>query len=105
MDAVEKTSADYHIRLLRPLAAYVREVHGAAALAQASGRAQLAPSVFDDGQNHWVSVAQFEHFVAAVREYCKSDEEYRRACTHRLAESYGPLRFVLWAASPLTVYR
>jgi signal transduction histidine kinase len=103
---VEGTSptADYDIRVLRPLAAYLRDNQGATALEAASHAAGLDPTDFD-GRNRWVSIAEFESFVAAARERCESDGEFRRACTHRLAESYGPLRFVLWAASPLTVYR
>jgi signal transduction histidine kinase len=94
----------YQIRILRPLAAYLRDVHGARTLEEAAASAGLTAADFE-GSTRWVTIQQFESFVAATREQCATDDEFRRACVHRLAESYGPLRFVLWAASPLTVYR
>jgi signal transduction histidine kinase len=104
MSGVDATAAPYQIRILRPLALYVRDTYGPEALVKSARAARIAENAFE-GATHWLTIDQFEAFVASVREQCADDSEFRKACTHRLAEGYGPLRFVTWAASPLTVYR
>jgi len=96
--------AQYNLRILRPLADYVRAQHGAEALKKvaAAGRV-LADDL--DGKSHWVPIEQFESLLAAARALFPDDETFKKACVYRLAEAYGPMRYVLWATSPATVYR
>jgi signal transduction histidine kinase len=55
------------------------------------------------GKNRWVSKGQLETFLERARERLGSDDEFRAACVHRLAEGYGPMRWVLRAMAPSAV--
>lgn len=57
-----------------------------------------------DGRNHWISQQQFEAFLERARAEMTSDEEFRAASTFRMAEGYGPIRFVMWATTPSAIY-
>ena len=48
----------------------------------------------------WISLEQTESILHFVRELTGSDESFAEACTYRMKESYGPLRFLLWATTP-----
>lgn len=49
----------------------------------------------------WISLEQTEIVLKMVRELAGSDEAFMDACAYRMKESYGPLRFLLWASSPV----
>jgi signal transduction histidine kinase len=97
-------SADYNLRILWPLARYIEDRRGTPALAELAGVAGLAAADFG-GANHWVSAAAFEAIVAHSRSVLKDDDEFRVACVHRIAEAYGPLRYLTWATSPAIIYQ
>ncbi|MBD3277282.1 MAG: hypothetical protein GF388_03195 [Candidatus Aegiribacteria sp.] len=48
----------------------------------------------------WISLQQVETLLKFVRDHVDSDEEFKQACVYRMRESYGPLRFLLWATTP-----
>jgi signal transduction histidine kinase len=96
--------ADYNLRILWPLARYLEDRQGASALTELANVAGLLPEDFD-GKSRWVSATAFEAIVAHSRRFLKDDDEFRTACVHRMAEAYGPFRYVLWAMSPATIYQ
>jgi signal transduction histidine kinase len=101
---LEKKSADYNVRILWPVARYLEDKHGAPALTELANVAGLVPEDFG-GKNSWVSAVAFEALLAHFRSLLQSDDEFRVACAYRIAEAYGPLRYVLWATSPAAIYQ
>ena len=49
----------------------------------------------------WISLQQAETLLKFVRDHVGSDEKFKEACVYRMRESYGPLRFLLWATTPV----
>jgi signal transduction histidine kinase len=100
----EKTaaSADFSLRILWSLARWVEDKKGSAALAQLAAEAGVSPQDFD-GSTRWVSHEQFEEILTHARELAASEAEFTAACTYRIAESYGALRYMVWALSPQQV--
>jgi signal transduction histidine kinase len=96
-------SADYNLRILWPLARWVEEKLGAEALADIAEGTGVAPAQFD-ATGDWVSAEAFETILARARARMPDDETFMRACTYRIKEAYGPIRYVLWATSPGAVY-
>ena len=97
-------AAQYNLRILRPLADFIVAEHGADRLASITDTCGVTSSDLD-GKSHWGSSEQFEGFLEAARKLVPDDEAFKRACVYKLAESYGPIRYVLWATSPYAVYR
>jgi signal transduction histidine kinase len=95
--------ADYNLRIVWTLARYVEERYGIEGLRDVASAGGLQPGDFD-GSNRWVSWKQFEDILTKARSLMESDDEFKRACVHRLKEAYGPLRYVLWATSPAQVF-
>ncbi len=98
------TSSQLNARILQPLASYLREHHGIAALTTTATAGSLSPEQLD-GRTLWVPLTQVEKVLETARSYCPDDEAFKLACAHRLAEGYGAIRFVLWATSPASVYQ
>lgn len=96
-------TADLNARILRPLAQWVRDVKGVSAVSAMATVAGLHPDDLD-GRSRWVSTQQFEAILSHARALCADDDEFKKACTHKLAQSYGAIRFVLWATSVKSVY-
>jgi len=96
-------SADYSIRVLDPLAKYFRDKHGKEVFEEILAPTGLGIADFDQ-HNRWISSATFEKFLEVARERFSDDASFKQACTHRLEEGYGPVRYVLWATSPAAVY-
>ncbi len=92
-----------NLRVLWGLAQWVRDRRGSDVLEELAGDADL-PADHLDGRSHWVSHDRFEAFLSGCRALMGSDEEFERACTHRLPEAYGPLRFALRAMTPRLMY-
>ena len=95
---------ELNLRILWSLARWVEDRFGFAALERISERAGIAPSDFD-GTTRWISHQQFETVLAGARVFCADDDEFAKACIHRFAESYGPVRYMLWALSPGDICR
>jgi signal transduction histidine kinase len=100
--ASASASADFNIKILAPLEKYLRDCVGGTALGDVCREAGLAPSDFE-GPPKWISWEQFETFLAEVRKRVADDREFSDACVYRIAEGYGPIRFLTWATSPRSV--
>ena len=98
------TEAEINIRVLWCAAQYLRDEHGEDVLAEVAASAALDEALIDDTSS-WIRVAQVSTFFEGVRSKCASDEMFRQACIHRMAEAYGPLRFVLPATTPRQVIK
>lgn len=97
------SNADYNARILHPLTCWLRERRGADHVAQLAAAAGLSPNTLDGG-NEWISQEQFEAFLEEARETFTDDEEFKRAAVHRMADSYGLMRYLLWASTPDAVF-
>ena len=96
-------TADYNLRILWPLARWIEDQHGAEKLTSVLEGTGVVASQFD-AKNDWVSAETFETFLARARALMPDDETWMRAATYRIKEAYGPIRYVLWAASPGAVF-
>jgi len=96
-------SADYNLRILWPLARWIEDNLGAEALASALEGTGVTAAQFE-AKHDWVSADTFETILAHARALMPDDETFMRACAYRIKEAYGPIRYVLWAASPAAVY-
>lgn len=92
----------YDVRILRPLANYILVHHGDAALVRVAEAGGIGPRDLD-GRSCWVHANQFEALLQAARDVVGDDDTFKTACTYRLAESYGAVRYALWATSPQAV--
>lgn len=99
-------SDDAHInlRLLRPLARYLRESQSPEVLEAVAATIARAPADFE-GRSVWISTEEFERVLVAARERLEDDDELKRACIYRMPDEYGPLRFVVQATTPLRLFR
>ncbi|MBK7402086.1 MAG: HAMP domain-containing histidine kinase [Myxococcales bacterium] len=95
--------ADLNARIAQPLARWILETKGEAALASMTNAAGLQPLDLD-GRSRWISLEQLESILSHARAHCTDDAEFRRACAYKLLESYGAMRFMLWATSPQRVF-
>ena len=96
-------TADYNLRILWPLARWIEDQHGAEKLTSVLEGTGVVASQFN-ARNDWVSSETFETFLARARALMADDETLMRAATYRIREAYGPIRYVLWAASPGAVF-
>lgn len=96
-------AAEYSLRILWSAARWVEDRHGAAALESIAQEAGVLATDFD-GSTRWVSHEQFEKILAGVRELAGTDDLFCEACAYRFEESYGALRYMLWALSPRQLY-
>lgn len=98
------SSTDYNLRILWPLARWIEEKGGGTAtLATVVEGTDATPADFD-GKTRWVSASTFETIIEQARATMPDDATFKRACVHRIQEAYGPIRYVLWAASPSAVF-
>lgn len=104
-EALPSAPPDLNIRILRPLAGWVRDTHGPGTLQKLAGRCGIPLDLLEDRRSHWTSLERFEAFLLGVRELAGSEEGFRAACVHRFQEAYGPFRILLWALSPEQIYR
>jgi len=96
-------AADYSLRVVQALISFVSDELGEAALVEIAAAAELDPATLR-ACKAWVPVAQLEALLEAVFERLDRDEaRFTAACSHRLAEGYGPMRYIVWATSPKTV--
>ncbi len=95
--------AGYNLRIAWPLSQYIVDHHGKDVLAAIGAPHEVEPRHFEE-TSHWVSASTLEAILAAIRETVGDERTYRTACTYRMKEAYGPLRYVLWATSPFMVF-
>ncbi|MFK7991874.1 MAG: sensor histidine kinase [Sandaracinaceae bacterium] len=102
-EEVDASVAELNLRILQGLALYVADHCGADVLKAVAEAGDVQPSQLD-GRSLWVSWERFERILAAAAEHVPTEDTFRRACAHRLAESYGPLLLLLKASSPAMVF-
>lgn len=85
-----------NLRILWPLARWIEDVHGAQALRDVAREVKLTADAFD-GKTRWVPSEVFEEILRRAHALAGSDEAFTKACVHRFAESYGPMKYMLWA--------
>jgi len=95
-------SEDLNVRLLKPLIQYVKEKYGEDNAERVAETAGLKPTDFE-GSKYWISLSQFETVLAEARSLMRNDEEFRQACSYRMTEGYGLLRFLVRATSVASV--
>jgi signal transduction histidine kinase len=96
-------SADFNLRILRPVVRYVADYYGRAELeriAQASGLT-LADL---DGTSTWCSIEQLDSVLHGARELMPDDRAFLEACGYEIDEPRGALRFYMGAISPTMAY-
>ena len=96
--------AEYNLRILVPLARYLDDRLGAEALAKVAASAGATRADFEPTTNKWVSWEQFETVLDGARALIPDDETFMRACSFRMAETMGVVRFAFWAATPSLIY-
>lgn len=82
---------------------WVRDNKGELALAELAQAAGVTNDDLLRGRS-WIPYHRFVLLLGAARELMPDEETFRRACTYRMSEAYGPLRFVTWALSPSFVF-
>ena len=96
-------SADYSLRILWSLARWLEDIKGREALVRFASVAKLAPADFESGTT-WISHEQFEALMTEALAETGSEQQLKEACAHRFRENYGPVRYMLWAFTPKTLY-
>ena len=97
------SAPQYNARILRSLGEFVRSEYGQAALAETASAGGFRADELD-GRSLWVSLDRVEAVLTAARARMPSDDVFKKACVHKMADAYGPIRYVLWATSPAAVY-
>jgi signal transduction histidine kinase len=95
-------AAEINIRVLWCQSRYVRDELGESELERMALLAGLNVADLDDG-SRWISMRQAACFLDALLETLGDEESYRQACVHRMAEAYGPLRYVITSTTPTLV--
>jgi len=90
-------------RILAPLFRYVADLRGADALLAVLDQAGV-PARARDARS-WLTHAEFEAALAAVRAALADEDEFRAACAYEVERSYGPLVLLLRAVSVESVYK
>lgn len=98
MSESQTGNAEFNLKIVWSLARWVEDVHGRARLEDIARAARVDVSDLD-GTTHWTSLERVELFLTKVRELCEGEAAFRVACAHRFAESYGPVRYMVWALS------
>ena len=99
------TRADVNVRVVKALAQYVEDQHGAPTLEDVAHKAGLTADDLLHGKG-WIPLEQFEAVLEGAFDLVGGDEEkFQQACSYGLAQAYGPARFLLWATSPKMVLK
>ncbi|HUL57628.1 MAG TPA: hypothetical protein VLU43_00045 [Anaeromyxobacteraceae bacterium] len=98
-----KPRGELSARILAPLFRYVAERRGEAVLAESLARAGAPARA--RSRLAWLTHAEFEASLAAVRACVADEAEFLVACGHDLGRSYGAFALVARAFSVALVYR
>jgi signal transduction histidine kinase len=90
---------DLNLRIIRSLCRFVEETYGSEKLDALSWEAGVPVEQLRSCRG-WISQEQAEAIMHRVHSWVGSDQAFMKACIHRMKDSYGPLRFLLWATSP-----
>jgi signal transduction histidine kinase len=97
-------SDDFNVRILQPLANFLRDQHGLMRLQTAAVAAGLDAASFD-GRSRWVSLEQTERFLREARALFPSDDAFRAACAYDYRNrSYGWMLLMGRALTPWASY-
>jgi signal transduction histidine kinase len=102
--SVPEDAPEMSIRIVWCPAMFVRDTMGAEKLDELTRAAGFTAADVDTGKL-WISVRQISVFLGSVRALVSDEEGFEGACRHRLSESYGPIRYVLWATTPKAVLK
>ena len=91
--------ADLNMRIIQSLVWFVEDKYGPAKLDALSFEAGISSDELRSCKG-WISLEQTEAFFRMVRSMTGSDQDFMKACTYRMRDSYGTLRFLLWATTP-----
>src|SRR5258706_12819845 len=92
------------IRIVWCPAMFVRGRMGAEKLDELTRAAGFTAADVDAGKR-WISVRQISVFLQSVRALVSDEKGFEEACLYRLNESYGPIRYLLWATTPKAVLK
>ncbi len=98
VQTLASTSGDLHLRIVRPLVAYLAKTRGEEAVAAVARKAGLSLARLKSASN-WVDHASFEALLTEARSQLASDAEFMSACVFEMAKLYGPLVLVLRVGS------
>jgi len=98
-NSVKSPHADLNMRIIQSLVWFVEDNYGPAKIEALSFEAGISPEDLRACKG-WISLEQTEAILKLVRTMTGSDREFMKACTYRMRDSYGPLRFLLWASTP-----
>ncbi|WP_394848955.1 HAMP domain-containing histidine kinase [Pendulispora brunnea] len=102
--ADEPDEPEFNLRLMWPIARYMEDHGGREELEKFARSCGLEAADFE-GKNRWISWERFELLLANTRAIVGNDEKFKAACTHRMIETYGPIRFFFWAPTLGLMYR
>ena len=91
--------ADLNMRIIRSLVWFVEDKFGKAKIDALSSEVGISADELRACKG-WISLERTETFFKLVRSMTGSDRAFMDACTYRMKDSYGPLRFLLWATTP-----
>jgi signal transduction histidine kinase len=100
---VDHSEADFSIRILASLVAYVGEQHGAEGVAGLAREAGIAPAELVAG-TRWVTHEAMERLLVAARGLFESDGQFLEACGFGLGKTSLPARFLIGAIGPRDAY-
>lgn len=96
---------DVNLRIIGSLIKYLVDHWGVAKTSEIAAKAKIPVEDMTRCAG-WVSLDQVETILAEVFSLLGDDEgRFREACGYKLAEGYGPARYLLWATSPTSLYR
>ncbi len=99
-DSPASSDADLNMRILQSPIWFVIDNFGEDKLNSICFEAGLSAETLRHCRG-WISLEQTEIVLKMVRELAGSDEAFMDSCAYRMKDSYGPLRFLLWASSPV----
>lgn len=93
------THSRVSVRVLLCPVMYVADKHGREVLEEVSARVGIDVETLDQRRG-WIRFETFGAFLAEVLDLAGSEEEFKRACVHRMDEAYGPVRYAFLATTP-----
>ena len=95
---------EFSLKLLRPSFCYVRDKLGEPSLERVAKAAGVRrQDLFD--VSVWISHAQFEAALDALRAEVQDEAEFGEAFTYDMAAAFGPMLYVLRATTPTRIYQ
>lgn len=98
VETLSGTIEDFHLRIVRPLVAYLAKTRGVEAVEAVARKARLTVKRLKSASS-WVDHASFEALLAEARAQLANDTEFMNACVFDMAKLYGPLVLVLRVGS------